>query len=332
MTRYTVLGSGEAEMQREREEFAAEVLIGLTGPSKRLPCRFIYDEEGSRLFKEIMDLPEYYLTRSETEILGANGEAICNLVGEGTLNLLELGAGDGKKTRLLLKSLLEHCDPCLDFVPVDISESAVSELTGNFADEFPSLSIKGIVAEYFDAISWLAGRDSDRNLVLFLGSNIGNFAPSDREVFLLHLRNALDAGDLVLMGFDLKKDTGVIEQAYNDSRGITGRFNFNLLSRINTELGGTFDESKFFFRSGWDPDEDAVQSFLVSRTDQRVYVRELDRAFEFKAWEPIHTESSYKFSSNEVKALAERVGFKRLGEFYDSNRYFLDVLWEVTKD
>ena len=221
------------------ETFARDVLEGLTRAPKSLPCKYFYDEEGSRLFQQITDLPEYYLTRCESEILQKNRRELAALLAGARFNLVELGAGDGRKTRVLLEQFLEDG---LDFryVPIDICEAAVSDLIGNLKQSWSHLPCEGLKAEYFEGLRWLSKRKEQRNLVLFLGSNIGNFSQDGMRVFLGNVREALNEGDFLLIGFDLIKDIPLIEEAYNDSRGITAQFNLNLLHRINRDLGGRF--------------------------------------------------------------------------------------------
>ncbi len=310
--------------------FAGEVSDGLSGSPKELPCKYLYDEEGSRLFQEIMELREYYPTRCEAEIIERHKVEIAAAVGRRDFNLVELGAGDGSKTKILLKHFLE-AGLRFRYVPIDISISALQGLRDGLRKEFEGLVVEGLAAEYFEGLRWLARSDRRTNLVLFLGSNIGNFAPSESRKFLSSLWNASKDGDLILMGFDLKKDAGTILLAYNDPRGVTARFNMNILRRINDELGGTFDLTNFEYYSTYDPRSGAIESFLISRKKQTVYIDLCGRTFPFAKWEPIHTESSYKFDRSEFSRLAPENGFEAVGNFCDSHRYFADALWRVRK-
>jgi len=327
---YTILRSVNGGGQKELQEFASDVLTGLSQRVKSIPSKYFYDERGSELFRKIMDLPEYYLTNSEMEILKTHGEKICEVVCKKGMNVVELGAGDGLKTRILLEQLLDR-DISFSYNPIDISESAVRGLSEDLLKSLPKVQVHGIVAEYFDGIRWLSDREHCGSLVLFLGSNIGNFHPAGTENFLSSLWNAMDEGDHLLIGFDLKKDSKVVSAAYDDPAGVTEEFNFNLLRRINNELGGEFDPDGFVFNSIWNPREGAIQSFLVSTRRQSVHIRELNRTFEFGSWEPIHTESSYKFTPEMISHLARRIGFEVVGEFTDSKGYFMNSLWRVIK-
>ena len=327
---YTILRSVNGGGQKERQEFASDVLTGLAQRVKSIPSKYFYDTRGSELFRKIMDLPEYYLTNSEMEILKTHGKSISEKVCMKGMNVVELGAGDGLKTRILLGQLLER-DIAFSYNPIDISESALKGLSEDLRQSLPKVQVHGIVAEYFDGIRWLSNRAHCGSLVLFLGSNIGNFTPDGVENFLSSLWNAMDNGDYLLIGFDLKKDTEVVSAAYDDAEGVTAEFNLNLLRRINRELGGEFDLDRFSFHSIWNPREGAIQSFLVSTKRQSVHIRELNRTFEFGPWEPIHTESSYKFTPEMIASLARCIGFEVEGEFSDSQGYFMNSLWKVLK-
>ena len=330
MRTHTALNNGDVEILNSHQEFASDVLSGLSGDVKALPCKYIYDERGSRLFRKIMELPEYYLTRSEIEIFQMHGEAIAGLIGIENCSIVELGAGDGKKTRILLKQLQDMAFP-FHYFPVDISESAVNRLTSDLIEQFPALKVNGIISDYFEGLRRLSHLNRNRKVVLFLGSSLGNFDPDGIEDFLSRLWNELNDGDLVLIGFDLKKDIDLILSAYNDSSGITEQFNLNILRRINDELGGNFDLKKFRYYGTWDAFCGALKSCVISTCRQTVNIKELDRPFEFDAWEPIHTESSYKFSEDNVSMFAFKNGFDIIENFYDKKRYFADTLWQVKK-
>jgi L-histidine N-alpha-methyltransferase len=327
---YTILKPVDEGPENEQEKFAVDVLSGLSARDKTLPSKYFYDSRGSELFRKIMDLPEYYLTDCEMEILQTHGHEISDVVCTEGMNIVELGAGDGLKTKVILDKLSEK-KVSFSYNPIDISESAIRGLSAELQEILPAVDVHGLVADYFDGICWLSERKHCGSLVLFLGSNIGNFTPGERGSFLDSLWNAMDNGDYVLIGFDLKKDINVIKQAYDDSEGITAEFNYNLLRRINRELGGDFDIEKFNFHSIWNPKEGAIESFLVSTVQQRVYIEKLAQTFEFEAWEPIHTESSYKFTRKEVDMLAARTGFEPLEYFADNRGYFMNALWRVRK-
>lgn len=310
--------------------FASDVLVGLSQTPKRLSSRYFYDERGSRLFQKIMSLPEYYLTACEFDILKSQTDEFSSLLGEESFNLVELGAGDGRKTSILLEHFLTK-NFTFQYIPIDISEAAMQTLSSHLNNNFPELTSKGIVAEYFDGLKWLNHLSSQRNMVLFLGSNLGNFDKAHARAFLHNLWNALDDGDFAVIGFDLKKDIDLMLKAYNDSEGVTAEFNLNLLHRINRELGGNFDLNKFQFHSSYDVFTGAMESYLVSKEKQIVFIKEISQSFSFEAWEPIHTEYSYKYLESDIRSLAAETGFQIQKQLYDSKKYFVDSIWRVEK-
>lgn len=312
------------------DEFAAEVLLGLSRTPKALPSRFFYDDRGSALFTRITTLEAYYLTRCELDILETRGAEIARFAGEGPYNLVELGAGDGTKTSVLLQALLSN-GASLRYSPIDISEAAMRALVTELGPRFASLEIAGFVCDYFTGLHLLK-RQKRRNFVLFLGSNIGNFAADATDTFLQRLWSALNPGDLVLIGFDLKKDIAVLRQAYADPEGVTAEFNLNLLDRMNRELGATFAREKFRHYAAYNFRQGAMESFLVSLESQTVEIAALRRAFDFEAWEPIHTECSAKYSRAQIEHLAQANGFEVLSHFHDGRGWFCDSLWRVRKD
>ncbi|MDW8466387.1 MAG: L-histidine N(alpha)-methyltransferase [Chloroherpetonaceae bacterium] len=220
-------------------DFLRDVIAGLQATPKRLPSKYFYDDEGSQIFQKIMALPEYYLTRAEIEILETHRERIATHIGHRSLLLVELGAGDGTKTKLLLECLLHrHLD--LVYAPIDISAHAIQTLSQMFMRRFPSLTVRSIIDDYFHGLARLEREPHRVVMALFLGSNIGNFTQAESLAFLSCLRKALRYGDFALIGFDLKKDIQTLLHAYSDSAGVTRDFNLNLLRRINRELGATF--------------------------------------------------------------------------------------------
>jgi dimethylhistidine N-methyltransferase len=330
-TAYTVLDSVELKSASTfGHEFALDVLHGLSEMPKNLPSKYFYDEQGSQLFQKITDLQEYYLTRCELEVLEGHQETISQLLKNKAFNLVELGVGDGHKTKVIIKRLLEDGRE-FNFVPIDISEPVIHSLTSGMDEEFPDLEIKGIVSEYFDGIRWLSKLETRMNLVLFLGSNIGNFHRKETLSFLRTLWNSLNDGDLVLIGFDLKKNIETMTRAYNDSAGTTRDFNLNLLKRINRELGGDFDLDQFEHYSTYDVYTGAMESYLVSLKEQTVYIQEIGQSFSFQAYEPIHTEYSYKYLESDIDSLARETGFRTELKLYDSRNWFIDAIWKVLK-
>jgi dimethylhistidine N-methyltransferase len=316
---------------KSQQDFATDVLVGLSLSPKRLPCKYIYDKKGSQLFQKIMALPEYYLTSCELEILAKHTDKIFQLIGQKAIRLVELGAGDGKKAKIILGEMMKQ-DLEFSFNPIDISNSAIKELTQVLQNDIPEIYIEGLVSEYFKGLQWLASMDKKVNIVLFLGSNIGNFEPREADVFLSNLWNACNDGDFLIIGFDLKKDINILVKAYNDSQGITAQFIKNILNRINLELGGQFRPQQFKYFSTYNVVEGAIKTYLISLMDQKVCVDVLNREFTFTQWEPIHIESSYKYQVDKIRILARKNGFIVVENFFDSKRYFVDSLWRVEKD
>ncbi|MCP4684270.1 MAG: L-histidine N(alpha)-methyltransferase [bacterium] len=329
---YKVIDSGDyADSFDHKQAFALDVLVGLSETRKTLSSKHFYDERGSELFRTITRLPEYYLSNCELEILENQKQQIIDTVGAEPFNLVELGAGFGRKTKILLKDLL---DGGLDFnyVPIDISESAMKELVESCSELFPKLQTTGLVSEYFSGLKWLNNRHQRRNVVIFLGSSIGNFTHAEARIFLRNLWSSLNNDDLTVIGFDLKKDIELLLAAYNDSRGVTAEFNLNVLRRINEELGGEFDLSKFRHFGTYDVFSGAMESYLVSLEQQTVYIKTIGRTFEFAPWEPIHTEYSYKYLIDDIERLAAETGFCVEEHLFDSRRYFADSIWRARKE
>lgn len=309
--------------------FAQDVEQGLGAKPKTLPSKYFYDAVGDKLFQKIMNLPEYYLTRKETEIFETQFEKILEPIlslGQ-SFNLVELGAGDGTKTKILIQYLIqEKAD--FEYFPIDYSKTVLDQLKGSLATEFPELSVTCIEDTYQSSLikrSWKNGKPS---LILFLGSNIGNFSLEEAYDISDHLKKGTVAGDQVLIGVDLKKDPKIILDAYHDSKGVTRDFNKNLLNRINRELEGDIDENTFMHWPSYDPVTGECRSYLVSLVNQTIHLKAIDQTFNFEAFEPIFTEISKKYSLAEMNKLADRAGFISLKSFTDREGYFADILWQ----
>ncbi len=294
---------------------------------KALSSKYFYDDEGTRLFQEIMKLPEYYLTGCEHEIFSGQTEAIYRSFADGGgFDLIELGAGDGTKTAVLIEHFLKKTAD-IAYTPIDISQEALDALTGKFRAEFPQLKVDARNGDYFQILESLKHGGGRRKVLMFLGSNIGNFSHGQSVEFFRHLREVMNDDDLLFIGFDLQKDPRVIADAYDDSAGVTAAFNLNLLRRINRELGGNFDLSTFIHYANYRPVEGSARSFLISREKQSVHINALDRTFHFEQWEAIFTEISKKYSLREISELAGESGFEIKQNFFDSRTYYCDSLW-----
>jgi L-histidine N-alpha-methyltransferase len=315
-----------------RRSFAEDVRAGLTAPRKFLPPKHFYDELGSRLFEAITALPEYYLTRCEAEILEAHAGEIATLLG-GPVRVVELGSGDGQKTRLLLESLLA-VQGTLEYVPIDISESAVTASSQSLLLSYPGLRVTAWVGEYHQALQALraetwGGARGERTLALFLGSTIGNLDPAERLSLLREVRALLRPGDAFLLGVDLEKPEDVLIPAYDDSLGVTAAFNLNLLVRINRELGGGFDLAAYRHRALYNRREGRIEMHLESRREQAVPIRALGIEVPFAPGETIHTENSYKLRLGQVAELAVAAGFRLARTWTDSAGRFASGLLAV---
>jgi L-histidine Nalpha-methyltransferase len=319
----------DASTSPELSQFAEDVLNGLSSTPKSLSSRYFYDDEGSRLFQEIMKLPEYYLTGCELDIFSSQTVEIFTAFVNGgdAFDLIELGAGDGTKTAVLIDHFLNR-GAAITYTPIDISQEALNALTSRFQANFPSLLMDPRNGDYFRILESLkvGGR---RKVLMFLGSNIGNFTREKSVAFFRHLREVMGPDDLLFIGFDLQKDPHVVAAAYDDAAGITARFNLNLLRRINRELGGNFDLAKFTHYANYRPIEGSARSFLISREKQNVYISALGRTFEFDRWEAVFMEISQKYNLRMIGETALESGFEIKQNFFDSRGYYCNSLWRI---
>lgn len=276
-----------------------EVIEGLTRTPKKLPTKLFYDKKGSQLFEEISGLKEYYLTRCETEILQENIGDITSQIGSNSI-LIEFGSGSSLKTHLLLNSL-----PSLSsYIPIDISEEQLLNSVTKLKSEFPGLNILPICTDFTQHIHLPISKSyGHRRVAYYSGSSIGNFTPKLAKLFLRKIAAICGRNGAMLIGVDLKKDKSIIYQAYNDSMGITARFNMNVLERLNKEMGATFNLKQFSHKAFYNPVKGRIEMYLVSRIDQTVRVNNTYIAF--KRGERILTEYSYKYTLEEFSAIAE---------------------------
>lgn len=307
--------------------FEREVSEGLTAFPKYLSSKYFYDEIGDKLFQDIMAMPEYYLTETEYTILKNQAGEICNFFDPDKkgFNLVELGAGDGKKTKLLLKHLLEN-NYYFHYNPIDISENAIESLVSNLNAEFSGITVKGQIGEYFEVLDRLHKSNDQKQVIMMLGSNIGNLLHPRAIQFLRKLKNTMHQEDLLFIGFDQKKDPQVILNAYNDNTGITEAFNKNVLSRINKELGGNFDLDSFEHWETYDPESGTAKSYLVSTKKQSVIIENLSQKISFEAWESIHTEISQKYDDDTVDWLTKEAGLEVVTSFSDKKQYYKNYI------
>jgi L-histidine N-alpha-methyltransferase len=315
----------------KQNTFAEDVLRGLSAMPKFLSSKYFYDDEGSRLFQQIMKLPEYYLTDSETDIFTNQTKEIFEsfiTAQSDNFDLIELGAGDGTKTSLLVEYFLERKTD-FNYVPIDISAEALHFLTEKFRARFPSLSMQTEQGDYFQTLKTFQQKSERRKIVLFLGSNIGNFSREQAQNFFRELRAVMNKDDLLFIGFDLQKDPRVILRAYDDAQGVTAAFNLNLLDRINRELGGNFDAQNFSHYATYHPVEGAARSFLISQKKQTVFIEAIGKEFEFDYWEPIFMEISQKYTLQMIAEIAVTSGFTVAKNFFDSRCFYTNSLWKL---
>ncbi|MBK6266180.1 L-histidine N(alpha)-methyltransferase [Marivirga sp. S37H4] len=315
------------DTKKINQAVANEVINGLSRKNKSLPSWLFYDEEGDKLFQQIMNMPEYYLTDSEYQIFQNYKADILSVFTENSrgFNLIEFGAGDGMKTEVLLKYFTSQ-KANFTYKPVDISASVLDQLANRMKQSVPDLSIEPINKEYFSALEALNSDRKNPMIVLFMGANIGNFALSEAKDFVRKIAGSLRSQDQLMIGFDLKKNPNMILDAYNDAAGITTAFNMNLLTRLNRELEANFELDKFMHYPYYDPQTGTAKSFIVSKEEQTVSFNTLNESFDFKAWEPIHVEFSQKFDEEMIAELARQAGLSVEKYFYDNKKYFADVV------
>jgi L-histidine N-alpha-methyltransferase len=311
-------------------DFAADIRRGLTSDPKYLFPKYLYDELGSRLFEAICEVDEYYLTRAENEILATHaGEVVATIPNCRTL--IELGSGSAEKTRNILEAMLSQRSDVF-FMPVDISASALKESSHALLDSYPKLRIEAYAADYYQALEALQLATPEPVLVLFLGSNIGNFEPAEAVDFLRAIRRVLRPGDALLLGADLKKDRATLEAAYDDSLGVTRSFIVNELERINRELGANFDLWAFGLRSFYNEALGRVEIYLESLRSQAVEIRQFSLSIDFKTGERIHVENAYKFDVEGLRTLGNQTGFALEKTWYDKRGRFSSNLFRSESD
>jgi dimethylhistidine N-methyltransferase len=304
------------DLAPEVVSFRDAVLYGLARNPKSIPPMYFYDAKGSALFEAICRLPEYYPTRTETAILQRHAGAIAARIGPDA-HLIEYGSGGLQKVRPLLDAL----ETPAAYTPVDISAEHLHDAAQRLALEYPAIEVTAIVADYSRPFSIPAPkRVAQTRAALFLGSTIGNFAPDEALSFLRQAARRLSGGGCLLLGTDLRKDPARLHAAYNDDARVTAQFNLNLLTRINRELGGTFDLAAFDHYAFYNPGLGRIEMHLISRRAQRVTVA--GRSFGFGEGESLHTENSYKFTVDGLQDLARRAGFEPEDVWLDDERLF----------
>jgi len=302
------------DLEHDHEDFEGAVLAGLSQPQKSLPSKFFYDARGSQLFDQITGLPEYYPTRTEIGMLKRFAGEIAAKVGPSP-TVVEFGAGSVVKIRLLLDALKAPV-----FVPLDISREHLLQSAHDLAEDYPETRVIAICADFTRPLELPTDLPANNRLGFFPGSTLGNFTRADAKAFLETARRTLGPGSAFLIGIDLRKDERTLHAAYNDSAGVTAAFNLNILRRINRELGGTFDLTRFKHDAPWVSDKGRIEMRLVSTATQTVTVA--GQTFDFAEAEYIHTENSHKYGVEEFQELARTAGYEPDAVWLDSDRLF----------
>ena len=303
--------------------FAEEISHSLSQNFKSISPKFFYDQRGSELFEEICQLPEYYLTRTEIQIL----KKIQNELPEhltDDFRLVELGSGSSVKTRLLLDIFTKLQDK-IEYLPIDISEF-LKDSCHLLLEDYENLHVTGIVDTYEQGLEFVKNFDDKPHLIIFLGSSFGNFAPEDGKNFLKKIQQTMKESDLFLIGLDLVKDKQVLERAYDDSQGVTAKFNLNVLSRINNELEGNFELENFSHSAEFNEDKKRIEMYLKSHSNQIVDIPKADLSLEFKENELIHTEHSHKYTVSDIEDMMEVAGLQINRIWLDDNRHYSMIL------
>jgi dimethylhistidine N-methyltransferase len=326
-----ITGAGMLEGTDTRiqlSEIASDTLRGLSAKPKYLLSKYFYDNTGSMIFQEIMKMPEYYLTNCEFEIFAIHKDSIADAfkMGNKAFIIIDLGSGDGIKTKILLRAL-HNKNAKFKYVPVDISKVTNEELYESLKMEMPVINVEPETGDYFSVLGSMNNNESDGKVILFLGSNIGNLNDMEINAFLEKISAFTHRGDKFLIGFDLKKSPDVIMKAYHDPHGLTREFNLNHLVRLNRELQADFNLQNFEHHTEYNPVNGMLKSFLVSTEEQEVSLRALDERFHFEKWEPVFMELSRKFDNRIIEELASSHGFRVDLNFTDQRNYFVDSLW-----
>lgn len=307
---------------------ADDIIKGLLDFPKHIPSKYLYDEEGSQIFNEITKLDEYYLTRCEKEILEDNAATFAHLFGPQRFNLIELGGGDGSKASIMIANL-NKAKLDFSYFAVDISPRALQTLRGNLSQKFKDIPLHTFLGDYTSGLEKIIqAYPKTKNVILFLGSSIGNFEPRDAEAFMKNIAHHMKPEDILVIGFDLKKDERILSRAYNDKEGLTAEFNFNLLHRLNKEYGANFVPENFKHIEVYNPGLEAMESYLISTKDQVITFEDHDLEISLTQDEMIHTEYSFKFDVSRIKKMIHDTGLRSEMFLFDKKNYFTVALFQ----
>lgn len=311
------------------DNFKIDIIKGFSNAiQKQIPSKYLYDNYGSELFELITFQPEYYPTRAETEILEKNVSEIVDKISS-EIFLIELGSGSSTKTKILFNQILKK-QKRLHYFPIDISFKFLDQVVSDIESKFDQILVKGIPSDYIQGLERCNEilRDNGINvnriakLIVFFGSSIGNFEVEEARTFLKALRKNMSNLDYLLIGFDLIKDTDTIERAYNDNKGITSKFNLNILTRLNKEFGGDFELENYYHKAFYNIKKKRIEMHIVSKKEQQIFLSSLNFGFSIKENESIHTENSYKYSQDDIEILSKKSGFMIEEKFIDKNKWF----------
>lgn len=297
----------------------ADVISGLSKQPKTLPAKYFYDDHGSELFEQICDLPEYYLTRTETLILSDCANEIAGITG--ACELVELGSGSAIKTRILLDAYKEMGYP-LHYLPIDISAGILESSAFALLNDYPTLKVRGLVGTYELALERLSMPLLPARMLCFLGSTLGNLNDRECDLFFGRIAAALQKGEYFLLGVDLQKPKEILEAAYNDAQGVTAQFNLNMLRHLNHRFDGNFDLTKFAHQAFYNQSQQQIEMHLQSLVAQTVNLRSLDLSAKFAQGETIMTEISRKFDSRKIAQTLESGGLVKVKMWTDPDRWF----------
>lgn len=309
------------------DNFIKDLFQGLTSPHKRIPSMYLYDERGSLLFQEIMEQPEYYLTKAEFNIFRKEAEDIVIHFPHSknsALQILELGAGDGRKTEILLQALNDLKLPCI-YEPVDIDPCVLQQLVNRIQDKYEHISIQPRPGYNEEALQKV--NSTNPTVILFLGSNIGNYSKAKETELLNRISKSMKPGDCLLLGADKVKDPKLIARAYNDEEGKTADFNLNLLRRINQALQIDLKEDNFTFYSYYHPKTKEIRSFLVTKDEQVIHFPHRPESVQLAPWTYIQTETSRKYTLQDLNEMGFSADLHLMHEWQDSNQYFYELLY-----
>jgi L-histidine N-alpha-methyltransferase len=305
-----------------------DVIEGLTKTPKSLPSKYFYDQQGSQLFEEICQLPEYYPTRTEAAILQEYAPEIVAYTG--ACELIELGSGSSTKTRLLLDAYYQQ-QKSSKYVPIDVSETILQASAIELQKEYPNLPIKGLIGTYEQALAYCQNPSYNTRMIFFLGSSIGNFSATECDKFLEKIATVLKPGDYFLLGIDLQKPSAILEAAYNDAQGVTAAFNLNMLSHLNWRFQADFNLDLFSHKAIYNQDQSQIEMYLICQKTHPVHLKKLGLTVNFQASESILTEISRKFNLETMQKDLESKGLKPLKVFTDSGNLFGLILCQLSR-